>query len=72
MVACEEGHTDIVTLLLGAPGLDINVVDVSCVSGKRLHAVISHCHVPCKPEVWQEGWVLGRVSVEAEYVGGGL
>jgi hypothetical protein len=45
MVACKEGHTDIVKLLLAVPGVDVNVDDVSSVSGKRLHAVISHCHV---------------------------
>jgi hypothetical protein len=45
MVACEEGATDIVELLLAVPGVDVNAARVSCVSGKRLHAVISHRHV---------------------------
>jgi hypothetical protein len=46
MVACDEGHSDIVKLLLAVPpGVDVNVADVSCVSGTRLHAVISHRHV---------------------------
>jgi hypothetical protein len=45
MAACEKGATDVVDLLLAVPGLDVNVADVSCVSGKRLHAVISHRHV---------------------------
>ncbi len=39
MVAYGNGHTDILELLLAVPGVDVNVVDVSCVSGKRLHAV---------------------------------
>jgi hypothetical protein len=42
MAACQKGHTDIVTLLLAAPGLDVNAEMVSCVSGKRLNAVINH------------------------------
>jgi ankyrin repeat protein len=33
MVACESGHTDIVKLLLVAPGLDVNAANVSRVSG---------------------------------------
>jgi ankyrin repeat protein len=45
MVVCKRGHTDIMTLLLAVPGLDVNVADVSCVSGKRPHAMISHRHV---------------------------
>jgi hypothetical protein len=45
MEACERGATDIVKLLLAVPGVDVNVADVSCVSGTRLHAVISHHHV---------------------------
>jgi hypothetical protein len=45
MVACEEGATDIVALLLAVPGVDVDVADVSCVSGTRLHAVISRRHV---------------------------
>ena len=45
MVACEEGATDIVELLLAVPGVDVNAAKVSCVSGKRLHAVINHRHV---------------------------
>ncbi len=45
MVACSNGHTDIVELLLAVPGVDVNVAMVSCVSGRRLHAVISHRHV---------------------------
>jgi len=47
MVACEEGHTDIAKMLLAVPGVDFNVADVSCVSGKRLHVVISHRFVRC-------------------------
>jgi hypothetical protein len=72
MVACEEGDTDIVTLLLAVPGVDVDVADVSCVSGKRLHAVISHHHVRCESEVWQDGWVRCRVSLEVDCVGSGL
>ena len=49
MAACEEGHTDIVTRLLAVPGVDVNASDVSCVSGKRLHAVISHRRVRSLP-----------------------
>jgi hypothetical protein len=49
MVACGEGHTDIVELLLAVPGVDVNFSDVSCVSGKRLHAVISHRRVRSLP-----------------------
>jgi hypothetical protein len=45
MVACSRGHADIVTLLLAVPGVDVNAAKVSCVSGERLHAVISHRHV---------------------------
>jgi hypothetical protein len=45
MVACERGHADIVTLLVAVPGVDVNAAKVSCVSGKRLHAVISHRHL---------------------------
>jgi hypothetical protein len=45
MVACSKGATDIVALLLAVPGVDVNVANVSCVSGKRLHAVMSHRHV---------------------------
>jgi hypothetical protein len=33
MVACKWGHTDIVELLLAVPGVDVDVADVSCVSG---------------------------------------
>ena len=33
MVACERGHTDIVTLLVAVPGVNVNVANVSCVSG---------------------------------------
>jgi hypothetical protein len=60
MAACKWGHTDIVALLLAVPGVDVDVADVSCVSGTRLHAVISHRHVRCESEVWQEGWVRGQ------------
>jgi hypothetical protein len=45
MAACSNGHTDIVKLLLAVPGVDVNAVNVSCVSGERLHAVIGHRHV---------------------------
>jgi hypothetical protein len=72
MVACKKGDMDIMTLLLAVPGVNVNVADVSCVSGKRLHAVISHCYVRCESKVWQDGWVRGMVILEAEYVGGGL
>ena len=72
MVACESGHTGIVELLLAVPGLNVNIADVSCVSGTRLHAVISHCYARCKPEVWQEGWVRGRVMLDLDCVGCGL
>jgi hypothetical protein len=41
-VACRNGDTDIVKLLLAVPGVDANVAEVSCVLGKRMHAVISH------------------------------
>jgi len=64
MVACSKGNKSIVELLLAVPGVDFNVADVSCVSGKRLHAVISHRYVRSEPEVWQDGWVRGRVSLE--------
>jgi ankyrin repeat protein len=72
MAVCSNGHTDIVTLLLAVPGVDVNAAKVSCVSGKRLHAVISHCYIRCEPEVWLDGSVWGRVSVEVDCVGGGL
>jgi hypothetical protein len=72
MVACEEGDMDIVTLLLARPGVDVNVADVSCVSGKRVHAVISHRHVRWEPEVKQDGWVWGRVGLKVDCVGGRL
>jgi hypothetical protein len=72
MVACESGHTGIVELLLAAPGLTVDAAMVSCVSGKHAHAVISHCYARCEPEVWQEGWVRGRVILEVGCVGGGL
>jgi hypothetical protein len=72
MVACESGHTGIVELLLAVPGLDINAAMVSCVSGKHVHAVISHRYARCKLDVWQEGWVPGRVSLDVGCVGGGL
>ncbi len=45
MVACEQGDTDIVALLLAVPGVEVNAANVSCVSGKRMHAVMSHRHV---------------------------
>ena len=51
MEACEKGHTDIVKLLLAVPGVDVNASDVSCVSGKRLDGVISHCCIRLEPEV---------------------
>jgi hypothetical protein len=44
MAACAWGATDIVALLLAVPGLDVNAANVSCVSGRRLHVVISHRH----------------------------
>ncbi len=72
MVACDRGRTDIVTLLLTAPGLEVNATNVSCVSETRLHAVISHCYARCEPEVWQEGWVRGRVMLDLDCVGCGL
>jgi len=72
MAACSKGATDIVALLLAVPGVDVNAAKVSCVSGKRLHAVISHRHVRCEAEVCQDGWVRGRVSLEVDCVGGGL
>jgi hypothetical protein len=72
MVACEWGHTDILMLLLAVPGVDVDVADVSCVSGTRLHAVISHRHVRFGSEVWQDGLVRGWVSLEVDCVGGGL
>ncbi len=55
MVAYGNGHTDIAKLLLAVPGVDVNVADVSCVSGKRLHVMISHCDVQCEFHVWQAG-----------------
>ncbi len=67
-----KGHTDIVKLLLVVPGLIFNAVNVSCVSGKHVHAASSHCYARCQPEVWQEGWVRGRVMLEVDCVGGGL
>jgi hypothetical protein len=45
MVACSNGATDIVELLLAAPGVDVHAAKVSCVSGRRLHAVISYRHL---------------------------
>ncbi len=72
MAACKKGHTDILELLLAVPGVDVNVADVSCVSGRRLHVVISYCYVRCESEVCWNGWVQGMVILEAEYVGGGL
>jgi hypothetical protein len=45
MLACSNRATDIVKLLLAVPGVDVNAAKVSCVSGKRMHAVISHRHV---------------------------
>jgi hypothetical protein len=33
---------------------------------------LGHRYVCCEPEVWQEGWVQGRVSLEVDCVGGGL
>ncbi len=72
MAACSKGYTNIVKLLLAVPGVDVNAAKVSCVSGKRLHAVISPRYFRCEAEVWQEGWVRGRVSLEVDCVGGGL
>jgi hypothetical protein len=72
MLACESGHTDIVELLLAAPGLTADAAKVSCVSGKHAHAVISHRYTRCEPEVWQDGWVRGRVILEVDCVGCGL
>ncbi len=34
MVACSKRATDIVELLLAVPGVNVNAVDVSCVSGE--------------------------------------
>ncbi len=71
-VACAWGAKDIVMLLLAVDGVDVNAGMVSCVSGKHVHAIISHCYARCEPEVWQEGWVPGRVMLEVGCVGGGL
>jgi hypothetical protein len=60
MVAYGNGHTDIVELLVAVPGVDVNVVDVSRVSGKRLHVVISYCYVRCESEVWWNGFGAGQ------------
>jgi hypothetical protein len=60
MVACKKGHTDIAKLLLAVPGVEVDLADVSCVSGRRLHAVISHCDVHCELDVSQEGLVRGQ------------
>ncbi len=62
MVACEswrlDGHTDIVTLLLAVPGLDVNAANVSCVYYYG---------------VSQDGWVMrSKVSLEVHRVGCGL
>ncbi len=62
IAACSNGHTDIVTRLLAVPGVNVNAAKVSCVSGKRLHAVISHCCICCELEVWQDGWVRGSLE----------
>ncbi len=77
MEACEKGHTDIVKLLLEVPGVDVHAAQVSCVLGKRLHDGITMGSVTgtlarCEPEVWQDGSVRGRVSVEVDCVGGRL
>ncbi len=40
MVACRNGHRDIVKLLLAVPGVDVHVAEVSCVSRRRLHAEV--------------------------------
>ncbi len=72
MCACKSGHTGIVKLLIAVPGLNVNAANVSCVSWMHVHAVISHCYARCEPEVWQEGWVRGRVMLELYFVGGGL
>jgi hypothetical protein len=34
MVACEEGHTGIVELLLAVPGVNVNAADVSLCVGE--------------------------------------
>jgi hypothetical protein len=34
MAACEEGHMDIVNLLLAVPGVDVNVAHVSLCVGE--------------------------------------
>ncbi len=47
MFACSSGHTDIVELLLAAPGVDVNAAYVSCVSGMHVHAASSHCYARC-------------------------
>ena len=72
MLACEKGHTDIVEQLLTMPSLEVNAANVSCVCGMHVHAVISHHHVRCESEVWQDGWVRCRVSLEVDCVGSGL
>jgi hypothetical protein len=72
MFACEGGYTDIAKLLVAVPGLDVNDQKVSCVSGKRLRVEFNLCCIRCEPEVWQDGWVRGRVSVEVDCVSGWL
>ena len=68
MAACERGDMDIVTLLLAAPGVDVNAAYVSCVSGET-----PACRYELRCwEVSQDGWVRVRVSVEVDCVGGGL
>jgi ankyrin repeat protein len=47
MVACSSGHTDIVELLLAAPGLNVNAAYVSCVCRMHVHAASSHCYARC-------------------------
>jgi len=68
LVACKEGATDIVKLLLAVPGVNVNVAHVSCVSGDT---------PACRYElrclaVSQDGRMRGRVSLEVDCVGGGL
>jgi hypothetical protein len=73
MVACSNGHTDIVKLLLAVPGVDVNAAKVSCVSGKRLHDGISHLHVrSLRACCVQDGCVWGRAILEVDCVSGGL
>ncbi len=63
MVVCKKGHADIVTLLLAVPGVDVNAANVSCVSGKRPHAMISHRHVRSLRAGSVAGWLGVNVNV---------